>query len=63
MDKKRLFCIKSLVSKICITQLNICIFILHSCITKDKIMLFYAFFFHFIWLFAKYIVILQPLNE
>ena len=30
---------------------------------KDKIMLFYAFFFHFIWLFAKYIVILQPLNE
>lgn len=23
----------------------------------------YAFFFHFIWLFAKYIVILQPLNE
>lgn len=33
------------------------------CIIKDKIMLFYAFFFHFIWLFAKYIVILQPLNE
>lgn len=32
-------------------------------ITKDKIMLFYAFFFHFIWLFTKYIVILQPLNE
>lgn len=30
---------------------------------EDKIMLFYAFFFHFIWLFAKYIVILQPLNE
>lgn len=42
---------------------NICIFILCLCITKDKIMLFYAFFFHFIWLFAKYIVILQPLNE
>lgn len=23
----------------------------------------YAFFFHFIWLFTKYIVILLPLNE
>lgn len=42
---------------------NICIFIPRLCITKDKIMLFYAFFFHFIWLFTKYIVILQPLNE
>ena len=42
---------------------TICIFILCLCIAKDKIMLFYAFFFHFIWLFAKYIVILQPLNE
>lgn len=41
---------------------NICIFIPRSCIAKDKIMLFYAFFFHFIWLFAKYIIILQPLN-
>lgn len=41
---------------------NICIFIPRSCIAKDKIMLFYAFSFHFIWLFAKYIVILQPLN-
>lgn len=39
------------------------IFIPRLCIVKDKIMLFYAFFFHFIWLFAKYIVILQPLNE
>ena len=39
------------------------IFIPRLCIAKDKIMLFYAFFFHFIWLFAKYIVILQPLNE
>ncbi|EFB35538.1 hypothetical protein PREVCOP_04818 [Segatella copri DSM 18205] len=42
---------------------NICIIIPHLCISKDKIMLFYAFFFHIIWLFAKYIVILQPLNE
>ena len=32
---------------------NTCIFIPCLCITKDKIMLFYAFFFHFIWLFTK----------
>lgn len=62
MDK-RIFCIKSQVSNICMKEGNICIFIPCLCITKDKIMLFHAFFFHFIWLFAKYIVILQPLNE
>lgn len=62
MDKKAILHQKPCV-EICIKQENACIFIPHLCIAKDKIMLFYAFFFHFIWLFAKYVVILQPLNE
>ena len=62
MDKKAILHQKPSV-KYLYERSNTCIFIPCLCITKDKIMLFYAFFFHFIWLFTKYIVILQPLNE
>lgn len=62
MDKKAILHQKPSV-KYLYKKGNMCIFIPYLCTTKDKIMLFYTFFFHFIWLFTKYIVILQPLNE
>lgn len=62
MDKKAILHQKPSVENL-YKRRQYCIFIPRLCISKDKIMLFYAFFFHIIWLFAKYIVILQPLNE